>query len=114
MALWDLAIHTMISVVKGAFSLSLIMQDVDTGGRWKCSSVYGPHSDGEREILWKNLEDFHLSQPGPWVIRVDFNTRRFVNEKSTGGTISKGMRDFNSFISRCSLVDLPLQGVKFT
>lgn len=38
---------------------------------------------------------------------------RFPSEKSSGGRILKSMKDLNSFIEDCNLVDPPLANSRF-
>lgn len=78
------------------------------------SAVYGPHGDGERESLWRDLEVFDLDHARSWVIGGDFNVKRFASEISTGGRMMRGMNDFNNFIATRGLIDLPMQGTSFT
>lgn len=40
----------------------------------------------------------------------DFNVVRYPSEKSNGGRVSESMREFNSFIKGCDLVDLLSNG----
>ncbi|XP_077223465.1 uncharacterized protein LOC143857078 [Tasmannia lanceolata] len=44
----------------------------------------------------------------------DFNTIRFPKEKSRVTRISTSMRNFSNFILESQLIDLPLEGTKFT
>lgn len=76
--------------------------------------MYGPNKKSERVKLWSELSNVRTQWQHPWVVGGYFNVRRFSYEKSNGGRISKGMKDFNEFIDSNELMDMPLHGSSFT
>ena len=50
----------------------------------------------------------------PWCVGGDFNVMRFPSERSGSVYFTIAMRRFSAFISKQSLVDLPLVGGTFT
>lgn len=57
--------------------------------------------------LWEELRQINSSWLGPWVIGGDFNTIRFIYEKSPVNRRIRSMRDFNAFIQDYCLRDCP-------
>lgn len=55
-----------------------------------------------------------MCMDGPWVLEVNFNVIRFVNEKNNGGHITRSTRDFNNLVQEWGLRESLLSNVKFT
>ncbi|OVA07500.1 hypothetical protein BVC80_39g3 [Macleaya cordata] len=78
------------------------------------SRVYGPNVARLRQDLWLELSDIYGYVNVQWLLGGDFNAIRRLDEKQGGCRINKSMRDFSEFISRFDLIDLPLNGAKYT
>ncbi|XP_026452200.1 uncharacterized protein LOC113352613 [Papaver somniferum] len=50
----------------------------------------------------------------PWVVGGDFNEIRFMFERKGCNRIDSGMKDFGKFCDRHELIDLPMNGAKYT
>ena len=59
------------------------------------------------------LDIFGLSFP-LWCVGGDFNVIRRSSEKLGGSSLTSSMKDFDSFIRECELLDPPLQNSSFT
>ncbi|KAK1314443.1 hypothetical protein QJS10_CPA06g00213 [Acorus calamus] len=52
---WNSTLWRAVEQSVGTFSFSVLLEDLQSGGRWCCSSVYGPNDDADRAILWDEL-----------------------------------------------------------
>lgn len=60
------------------------------------------------------LERVRIRWRGPWCIGGDFNEVRDPFERSGGGRISRGTRDFGDFIDQLELREILISGLGFT
>ncbi|GAV92680.1 Exo_endo_phos domain-containing protein [Cephalotus follicularis] len=86
-----------------------------TNERICVSFVYGLCDRKARQMLWKDI--IHCAdqfRDYPWVALGDFNVTRFVMEHSVGGSVTKGMQEFNRAILAVELEDLKSTGFLHT
>ena len=81
-----------------------------------CSAVYASNNYIDRRVLWRH---FQWCEPvvgqNPWLVMGDFNTTRFVNEKSGGNMVrDTGMNDFHECLFNLELAEVPFLGPIFT
>lgn len=107
--MWDERIVTECETIIEEFSLSIKFRNLDNS-EWWLSGVYGPNRPSARQEL---AGFFGLCSPN-WCVGGDFNVVRRVLEKLNGISTNKSMRDFDSFISDCDLIDLSLSNARFT
>ncbi|KAJ9707046.1 hypothetical protein PVL29_002163 [Vitis rotundifolia] len=111
--IWDSKKLSSKEVVIGSFSISVKFAMGGRGPLW-ISAVYGPNSPSLRKEFWVELFDiFGLSYP-LWCVGGDFNVIRRSSEKLGGSSLSPSMKDFDSFIRECELLDPPLRNASFT
>jgi len=68
----------------------------------------------EREETWWELGAARGLFSGPWVLCGDFNTVRYPTEKKDGIRINRSMTEFSDFIENMELIDIDLNGGKYT
>lgn len=81
---------------------------------WTLTNVYGPCTpEGKRDFIdW--MKNIQMPDDTDWLLVGDFNLTRSPEDKNKpGGSISE-MFMFNEAISILGLIDLPLQGKKYT
>lgn len=98
----------------GCYSISVLLEDLSNNSVWLVSPIYGPSDSGQREMLWRELDDIRSRWNGPWCIEGDWNIIRFPSEKLGCNRISSDMVSFSDWVNKHSLVDLPLGGATFT
>lgn len=76
--------------------------------------VYGPCGVVERHRLWEELSIMNDIWELPWCICGDFNEVRYMHERQGCIRSSRGMQDFDSFIDNHNLIDIPIQGARYT
>lgn len=85
-----------------------------------CSFVYGENLKEDRRELWEDIkahQDSAMFRGKQWIIMGDFNEILDGEEHSSyqdSGLSSEGMREFESAVQYCRLMDLGCQGPKFT
>ncbi|XP_028057423.1 uncharacterized protein LOC114261349 [Camellia sinensis] len=77
-------------------------------------NIYAPNNLRSRGQLWEALGRLKSSFHKPWCIGGDFNEICFSSERRGYLRRDKGMVEFNEFIDRMELVDLPLLWRGFT
>ncbi|XVE95789.1 hypothetical protein REPUB_Repub02eG0163900 [Reevesia pubescens] len=77
-------------------------------------NIYAPNDDGERSQLWEELLSILSNLAVHWCLGGDFNVVRYPHEKNGVGYNLGAMFQFSDFIEELGLVDLQLEGGKFT
>ncbi|KAL7172705.1 hypothetical protein ACSBR2_032225 [Camellia fascicularis] len=77
-------------------------------------SIYAPNDVGSRGKLWNCLLKLKEEFPNPWCLGGDFNEIRQIGERRGCSRRDKGMKEFNEFIDKCEVSELPLLGRRFT
>jgi exonuclease III len=77
------------------------------------TGVYGPSTGGNREDFLQQLRMAKLMNRIPWLICGDFNLVLAAEERSTN-RLTGVDREFRRLVNELSLIDLPLQGRRFT
>lgn len=105
LVMWDGRV-VMECEIRVFFSLSIRFWNRDNN-EWWLTGVYGPNRPCNRQEWWEELVDlFGLCSPN-WCMGGDFNVVRLISEKLKGAVTSRSVRDFDSFIRVCGLIDLP-------
>ncbi|KAL4194643.1 hypothetical protein AMTRI_Chr05g60480 [Amborella trichopoda] len=111
---WHPSDFTLNSYFIGVFSVTILLSCISDGIPLKFTAVYGPTSSSLRSKLWSKLGHVaSLSHP-IWCLGGDFNVTRWSQKRNSSNSISPEMRDFSDFISRTELLDILLQGSRFT
>ncbi|RVX04307.1 Beta-arabinofuranosyltransferase RAY1 [Vitis vinifera] len=111
--IWDSKNLRREEVVLGSFSISVKFSLDGCGPLW-ISAVYGPNSPSLRKDFWVEIFDIYGLTYPLWCVGGDFNVIRRSSEKMGGSSLTPSMRDFDSFIRECELLDPPLRNASFT
>lgn len=112
--MWDKRGHKGELVNTGSYSITCKLTDMNNSFTWCITGIYGPHCRKERKLLWWELAAIRGIWEGPWVVCGDFNTTRFINERSNNFNLTRAMKEFSDIIQQLELVDPPLFGGSFT
>ncbi|GKV47542.1 hypothetical protein SLEP1_g54439 [Rubroshorea leprosula] len=77
-------------------------------------NIYSPCQLTRKRALWEELYNLIKSKKGCWCLTGDYNSVRRVEERAGCKELSREMKEFDEFIRRIELIDLPLLGRKFT
>ena len=112
--MWDKRVSEKVEVMVGTFSISVKWQGAGDGFIWACSGVYGPNENIERGHMWDELVGIQQYWRLPWCYFGDFNIVRFPSEHRGETRLTLAMEKFSEFIEDLNLVDLPLEGGRYT
>ncbi|XP_028100123.1 uncharacterized protein LOC114299551 [Camellia sinensis] len=77
-------------------------------------NIYASNDVGSRGKLWNCLLKLKEEFPDPWCLGGDFNEIRQIGERRGCSRRDRGMNEFNEFIDKCEVSELPLLGRRFT
>jgi exonuclease III len=112
--LWDKRVLELIDSKVGTFSVSCRWKGISDGFEWVGMGVYGPNREELRADFWDELMGVRQHWPYPWCVFGDFNVVRFPSERRGCNRVSSAMVAFFDFIKGLNLVDLPLNGGRYT
>ena len=111
---WKSALFGGILKFSNRFALMIQFTSKHNGYSWNLTNIYGPCTrDGKREFTdWLKSVDFN--QEEDWILLGDFNMYRHLENRNRPGADHVDMFLFNSTISHLGLIEIPLQGNKYT
>lgn len=75
-------------VLVGCYSITVSVtpssSNGESSGKWWLTSVYGPQSDGAKELFLEELEAVRDACAGPWAVTGDFNLILSEEDKNNG------------------------------
>lgn len=77
-------------------------------------NVYGPRDVRERKEAWRMIEQIVSKEEVKWCVFGDFNEVRKDDERANSITNNRGTSEFNDFIGRSKLLEVPMIGRRFT
>ncbi|XP_028099600.1 uncharacterized protein LOC114299127 [Camellia sinensis] len=77
-------------------------------------NIDAPNDVGSRGNLWNCLLKLNDEFHNPWCLGRDFNEIRQIREMKGCSRRDRSMKEFNEFIDKCEVSDLPLLGRRFT
>lgn len=105
----------MSSIVKGLYSLSALIAEVECPGvQWWLTVVYSPQHDDEKVLFLEELSTFRSQNAGQWMLCGAFNMIYRAEDKSNGRLDHRNLRRFRTFLDRSLLEELHLAGHRFT
>jgi hypothetical protein len=112
--LWNSSIFdgTLLEVHMSA--VRVLFTSKHTKESWTLVSVYGPCRGIERDIFVQWLHDLQIPFDEHWLLVGDFNFMRSVDNRNKPGADMNDIFIFNEIISYLGLVEIPLEGRKFT
>lgn len=114
LVLWNPNIVSMVDHIVGTFSINIGFRNCIDNFHWLFSGVYGPCGTMERQRLWKELSIMNDIWSLPWCICGDFNEVRLMHERQGCSRTSRGMQDFGHFFDIHDLIDIRIQGSRYT
>ncbi|KAL4198843.1 hypothetical protein AMTRI_Chr03g142070 [Amborella trichopoda] len=100
--IWNPSEHTLISSHLGNYSMTILLSSIPDG-------LTHPRSD-----TWSDLDHVAALPHPSRCLGGDFNVTRWSYERNSSTSISQDMRNFADFITSNELIDIPLQGSRFT
>lgn len=112
--IWKSAIFEGQLVFQNEYAISVDFVSKHNNAECTVTNVYGPcTTEGKRDFLaW--LKQVQMPNDIDWLLVGDFNLIRSPNDRNKPGGNGAEMLLFNEAISALGLVDLPLQGRRYT
>ncbi|XP_071712699.1 uncharacterized protein [Rutidosis leptorrhynchoides] len=114
LVVWDNNRFKANCVVGGDFFLAVRGNWVGFGHDTIIVNVYGPHCDKDKKKMWEALDNLMLSVDSAWVLCGDFNEVREHSDRLNCVFHEARARRFNEFSTRNSLIEVSINGRKFT
>ncbi|XP_071708593.1 uncharacterized protein [Rutidosis leptorrhynchoides] len=96
------------------FFLAIRGNWVGSGNESIIVNVYGPHNDVSKKEMWSSLNQLLDTTDSSWVLCGDFNEVRYQSDRLNSTFHQSRASIFNEFISRNNLIDILINGKKFT
>ncbi|XP_071727284.1 uncharacterized protein [Rutidosis leptorrhynchoides] len=112
--IWDSNYFEAIAKADGDFFLAVKGRWKSTGSEFVVVNVYGPHNDVSKILFWDSLEKLMGLNEEAWVLCRDFNEVREHDDRLNCIFHQHQAKRFNEFILRNRLVEIPINGKKFT
>ena len=112
--MWDVRVFRGIEFLLGSFSVSVLFCPVGDAVEWWFSGVYGPCRARDRKELWEELAGLFGLCGDRGCLGGNFNVVRYPSEKIGGGSVTRSMKDFDSFIRETNLRDIAINNSEFT
>lgn len=95
-------------------AISIEFASMHNNESWILTNIYGPCSvEGKRSFIeW--FKQIHTPEEIDWLIVGDFNLMRKQEDRNKEGVIFAEMFMFNDAISALGLIEIVLQGRKYT
>jgi exonuclease III len=105
---------TKLAQMQGRYTISvdLAMNMDDT--IFRLTMVYGPTNTTERANFYAELQQAKPNINMPWMVAGDMNVTLHTMDKSNTQHTSNDMRSFQQIVNSLELMDLQLQGRKYT
>ncbi|XP_071719325.1 uncharacterized protein [Rutidosis leptorrhynchoides] len=114
LVIWDKSIFEVESYTCCEFFLAFRGKWKNNGEKSTIVNVYGPHNDRCKKRMWELLDKLIRSIDTKWLLCGDFNEVRSCSDRFNSQFHQNRADRFNDFISRNSLIEVPISGRKFT
>ncbi|XP_071714196.1 uncharacterized protein [Rutidosis leptorrhynchoides] len=111
---WDTKTFVASSCLNSEFLLAIHGNWVISGQESIIVNVYGPHNDSGKKNMWNNLDSIIGGIDSAWVICGDFNEVRENADRLNCVFNQIRASRFNNFIKNNNLIEIPINGRKFT
>ncbi|XP_071727991.1 uncharacterized protein [Rutidosis leptorrhynchoides] len=114
--IWDTKSFSATSTLCSDYFLAVRGKWIGSGKESIIVNIYGPHDDASKKIMWKSLDSV-LSGVGidlVWILCGDFNEVREESDRMNCEFNKRRATRFNDFINRNNLIEIPINGRKFT
>ena len=94
----------------------ILLEGCITNANFECciGIVYGPNNRGDRYAVFEDLKNTVLGINKPTLLLGDFNVILHSWERMGVARCDRSTREFSEWIRDLGLIDIPLQGLKFT
>ncbi|XP_071701851.1 uncharacterized protein [Rutidosis leptorrhynchoides] len=112
--IWDKSAFEVTSSTNCDYFLSIRGKWRNSGEESTIVNVYGPHNDHCKKLMWDLLGNLLNSINSAWLLCGDFNEVRNSSDRLNSQFHQRRADRFNDFILRNNLIEIPINGRKFT
>ncbi|XP_071718171.1 uncharacterized protein [Rutidosis leptorrhynchoides] len=112
--IWDTKLFSASSTLCSDYFLTVRGKWVGSGKESIIVNIYGPHDDASKKVMWKSLDSIMSGIDVAWVLCGDFNEVRVESDRMNCEFNRRRAIRFNDFINRNNLIEIPINGRKFT
>ncbi|XP_071739312.1 uncharacterized protein [Rutidosis leptorrhynchoides] len=114
LVVWNIKTFNATDCLYGEFFIALRGKWVVSGHESIIVNVYGPHGDAKKKSMWYSLDNLLAGLDSAWVLCGDFNEVSDNSDRLNCVFHQRRANRFNEFIARNSLIEIPINGRKFT
>jgi hypothetical protein len=114
LAVWKSEMFTKLAQMQGRYTISVDLAMNMDNIIFRLTIVYGPTNTNERANFYAELQQAKLNNNIPWMVAGDINVTLQLRDKSNTQHTSLDMRSFQHIVNSLELLDLQLQGRKYT
>lgn len=111
---WTTRKFSLISTTIRTYSLSLLFKNLEDSSTFLYTGVYGPSVRINRPSFFEELKDLKPVNSIPWILNGDFNVTMRNEERNNPTSDWRGTLTFARLVSELELLNITLQGRKFT
>ncbi|XP_071715057.1 uncharacterized protein [Rutidosis leptorrhynchoides] len=114
LVVWDNCRFVADSASSNDYFLAIRGKWYGSGNEAITVNVYGPHNDSKKIEMWSTLDNLLRSNDSAWVLCGDFNEVRSQSDRLNCSFHQSRANRFNDFILRNNLIEIPINGKRFT
>ncbi|XP_071686824.1 uncharacterized protein [Rutidosis leptorrhynchoides] len=114
LVIWDSSRFTVNNAFGNSFFIAIRGVWIGSGVESLIVNIYGPHSDRDKKEMWLDLDKLLQGVDYPCVLCGDFNEVRLPSELLNCRFNKVRASRFNDFIDRNFLIEIPINGRRFT
>jgi exonuclease III len=114
LAVWKSEMFTKLAQMQGRYTISVDLAMNMDNIIFRLTIVYGPTNTNERANFYAELQQAKPNNNIPWMVAGDMNVTLQLRDKSNTQHTSLDMRSFQHIVNSLELLDLQLQGRKYT
>jgi hypothetical protein len=112
--IWDSSVFSGVEVFQNIYALSVELHATKSDAYWTLTNIYAPCIDSEQLQFLQWLHNLHILADENYMMVGDFNLIRSPQDRNKPGGNINEMLLFNEPISQVGLLDIPLEGKKYT
>ncbi|XP_071738724.1 uncharacterized protein [Rutidosis leptorrhynchoides] len=112
--IWDNSRFMANNAVGNNFFIAIRGNWLGSGHESVIVNIYGPHNDAGKKELWRALDILLNDIDSPCILCGDFNEVRFQSDRLNCDFNQSRASRFNEFIDRNNLIDILINGKRFT
>ncbi|XP_071727553.1 uncharacterized protein [Rutidosis leptorrhynchoides] len=111
---WDTRCFSVTSTVGNEFFIAIKGCWIGSDQESTIVNIYDPHNDAGKKLMWDSLDKLLVDKESAWLLCEDFNEVRDCSDRLNSVFHHRRASRFNEFIAIYNLIEIPINGRKFT